>query len=89
VYSDDLKDATEFRKGRSACEEDGIAPLILGVRLQALPGPLGEPLELVVVLVVVAEVVSQLATHDQFLKVGLVARLGLGLVLQEQVEDDR
>lgn len=48
---------------------------------QALSRPIGESFELVVVLVVVAEVIGKLTAHDKLLEVGLVALLGLGLVL--------
>jgi hypothetical protein len=51
------------------------------VFFQALSRPIGESLELVVVLIVVAEVVGKLTAHDKLLEVGLVAFLGLGLVL--------
>ena len=49
---------------------------------QTLPRPIGESLEPVVVLVVVAEVVGKLTAHDKLLEVGLVALLSLGLVLR-------
>jgi hypothetical protein len=51
------------------------------VFFQALSRPIGESLELIVVLVVVAEVIGKLTAHDELLEVGLVALLGLGLVL--------